>query len=274
MPGPANRVGLLELPLAAGEANSEIDDPTVSGLLDYFSHWIRASLNTKLANLAGTSADAVPTANRFPWGPERGFVRGAQDGAVNPFPALYVWWTGKSQRRAYSSLKDIRRREIGIAWLYDDLVYPGAMTRRHGLLASVDAALENACSLKYHPSYSYNGGKAGQAITVSLKLAGDGLNYLGGQATRWAAIPGDGAANAGLQGGRDAGHNIRAYPVLDATVEVFELVEQFMPNDPEDVGREILTTLSTADQGSPDDAIEIMQRYLPKPDGTEPFPNP
>lgn len=268
MPGPTNSVGPLSLPLAAGAPDTAIDDPTVTGLLDYFAFWLRTSLNAKLGNLQGTSADAVPVANRFPWDPASYFVRGAQDGAPNPFPALYVWWMGRGTRFPRSTLKTMRQRQLGVMWVFDELTLPGALVDRHGLIAAADAALESAVDLGYHPSYGLNSAPMGTPVAVSLSLSGPGMRYMGAQIGSMSAIPGDSQS----VGARPDGHVVRAYPALQAVVEVYEQIRQFQANDPADVGTAILATVRGSTEGAVSDAPTIIQRYLPKPDGTEDFP--
>ncbi len=269
MPTAVNAVGRLQLPLDAGVINTQIDDPVVTGILDYLAFWLRASLNTKLANLEGTSADAVPVINRFPWDPRSYFVRGRQDGAATPFPALYCWWNGKSSFAPRASLTEMRQRPIGFAWIFDELELPGALEDRHGLLAAADAAVSSALSLRYHPAYGVGDGRVGSCVPVELGLTGPGWRYDGGTPTMMAAIPGSGAANSGLASGRDTGHVNRAYPALHGTIQVWEKVGQFFPADPGDVLQEVQTTIATNAEGSTDDAADIFERYLEAPDGTE-----
>lgn len=269
MPTAINAVGPLELPLDPGPINTAIDDPVVTGLLDYLAFWLRASLNAKLANLHGTSGDAAPVKNRFPWDPATYFVRGRQDGAASPFPALYVWWTGKSTTVPYSILKEARMRTIGVCWIFDELTLPGALEDRHGLRAAVDAVISTAISLGHHPAYGLNGARPGSPLAVSLNLCAHGMRYDGGTQGLMAAIPGTGAANAGLAAGRDTGHVVRAYPTLQGMIQVWERVEQFAPADPGDVAPEILATVATNGEGSVDDAETVFRRYLLAPDGSE-----
>lgn len=274
MPTTTNSVGLLTLPVPAGALNTALDDPTLTGLIDYLAFWLRAALNTKLANLQGTAADAVPATHRFPWDPASYFVRGDQDGEANPFPALYCWWQGRGVRERITLLKSARRRELGVCWVFEELVLPGALTDRYGLTGAADAAIQSACDLGYHPSYAYNGGPAGQHIAVSLGLTAWGIRYENGQQGLMAPIPGQGAANAGLNSGRADGHIVRAFPCVNITLNVWEEIKPFEAADPDDVAGEMLTDLRANGEGGVDDAPEILERYLDRPDGTESFPNP
>jgi hypothetical protein len=281
MPGLTNSVGPLVLPVPAGVANTPIDDPTVTGLLDYLAFWIRTSLNPKLTTLPtgrldapGFVTDAVPLANRFPWDPAGFFVRGDQEGDSTPFPSLYCWWSGRSTQERYSLVKSMRRRELGVCWIFEELTLPGALIDRHGLRGAVDAAIQSAIDLGHHPAYSYNGGPLGTHIAVSLGLSGAGVRYEGGTQGMMAPIPGQGAANAGLQTGRADGHVVRAYPSVQVTLNVWEQIRPFDAVDPGDVADSMLTNLRANGEGGVDDATEILERYLDRPDGTETFPNP
>lgn len=176
MPTVDSTLGLLQLPLPAGAINTEIDDISVSGLLDYFAFWLRYDLNTKLANLQGTSADACPVTNRFPWNPldpTKTFVRGRQDGDPSPFPALYLWLDG-GKITQYTQVYDMRERTGGLLWLFDEIPIPGALVDRHGLRGAVEATIMRANSLARHPSYAFRGGPLGQPIDVALNLTGWG----------------------------------------------------------------------------------------------------
>jgi hypothetical protein len=279
--GTANLVGPLNLPVPAGAPLSAVDDPTISGLMDYIAFWIRTSLNAKLASLqtgrldgVGTITDAVPTANRFPWDPAAHFVRGEADGAPRPFPALYCWWQGKGARVPYSILKTLRRRDVGVCWVFEEITLPGALIDRHGLRAAVDAAIHSAIDLGYHPEYGHNGAPLGTPIAVSLQLCGFGVRYESGASGLMAPIPGQGAANAGLSSGRADGHIVRGYPSTMVTLQIWEEIMPFQPVDPADVGRAITLTLSTNDEGGVTDAVDVLERFLSAPDGTEEIPEP
>lgn len=273
MPSATNSVGLLQLPLPAGVLNTAIDDPILTGLIDYLAFWLRASLNTKLSNLQGTAADAVPVTNRFPWDPATYFVRGEQDGATNPFPALYCWWQGRGVRERLTIIKSIRRRELGVCWVFDELVLPGALVDRYGLTGAADAAIQSALEHGYHPGYGYNGAPLGTAIAVSLGLAAWGVRYESGQQGLMSPIPGQGAVNSGTQAGRAEGHVVRAYPCVNVTLNVWEPINQFEADDPGDVAPAILVGLRANAEGGVDDADEVAERYLDKPDGTEDSPS-
>jgi len=270
MPGSSSVVGNLELPVPAGAQDSALDDPTLVGLLAYLGHWLSVSLDVKLASLRGTNASTVgasPAANRFPWDPATYFVRGDEKGGTEAshFPALYAWRIGRPQYIQYSSTRDLRKQTIGVAYIFDELTIPGALTRRSGLLSAVDAVFFSAMANGFHPSFGYNGAPAGTPIAVSLRLSGPGLSYDGGEHVNLAPVPGQSLA----RGAGQDGHVLRAYPTLRAQFTAWELVEDFAAVDPTDVTPQMLLTIKANTHGGAVDAVEIMQRYLEAPDGTE-----
>ncbi len=270
MPSASNTVGLLSLPVPAGAQDSALDDPTLMGLLAYLGHWLGVSLDAKFAALRGTNATtagACPTANRFPWDPSTYFVRGDQKGGseASHFPALYAWRIGRPQFLPYSSVQDLRKQTIGVAYVFDELTLPGGWTRRSGVLSAVDGVFFSAVSRCYHPTFGLNGAPAGTPIAVSLRLSGPGLTYDGGEQTMLAPVPGQSLA----RGAGQDGHVLRAYPTLRAQFTVYELVTAFEAEDPGDVVPEMLLTLKANTEGGVTDAVEIVQRYIEAPDGTE-----
>lgn len=225
MPSTTSAVGALTLPLEAGDPNTAIADPVVAGIADYLRHWIRWDLNTKLANLAGTSSDAVPAANVFLWNPLQpaptfARPRALADANDSPFPALYVWG-GRSRMRRDTIVYDTEEREIGVLWLFDELTLPGALEDRYGLRNAVCKSIERAVSLRYHPTYSYQGGAAGVPIAVSLHLDGHGIQILSCEPGMLSPIP------ATVGRAQDADQpTLRAFPSVMAVLKVEERVEQ------------------------------------------------
>ncbi len=270
MPSASNTVGLLDLPVPAGAQDSALDDPTLVGLLAYLGHWLSVSLDAKFAALRGTNATTVgacPAANRHPWDPSTYFVRGEQAGGTEAshFPALYAWRMGRPQFVQYSTVQDLRKQTVGLAYIFDELTLPGGWTRRSGLLSAVDAVFFSAIANAYHPTFGHNSAPAGTPIAVSLRLSGPGLTYDGGEQAMLAPVPGQSLA----RGAEQDGHVLRAYPTLRAQCTVYELISDFTSTDPGDVTPEMLLTLKANTEGGVTDAVEIVQRYLDAPDGTE-----
>jgi hypothetical protein len=258
-------VGAIVLPLAAGTTNTAIGDPLVTGLLDYLSFCLADALDAKLANLQGTSPHAVLAKNRFPWDPADYFVRGHEDGDLSPFPALYVWRRGKGKREQLTQIIEARRVDVGVLYVFDELVLPGALEDRYGLRTTVDAAFADAGANGFHPDYGYAGAPLGTPIKTSLQLAGWGLIYEGGEEGMMAPIPGQSQA---LGRGSD-GHVIRAYPTLMGSFTAWEAIGQRALRDPQDVTPGITATISVPGNGGLPDALPIMQRILSAPDGSE-----
>lgn len=254
MPSQTSAVGPLPLPIAAGALGDRIADPAVDALLDFLSYSLNASLNAKLANVAGTSTTAVPTANRFPFNPTD--PRGHH--VRLPVPSLFVWWDGKSQPfERMSAIYEYRQRELQVLYVFDELPSMAAMTVRAGLLAAVDATFFKAAERGYDPAYAYGSAAAGQLLQF---MAADpdlfSFTYQGGS-------PGRFGINA-PEGGADSG---RDYPALRGSFLVRERIEQPTMTD-EDVAGDVDLTIRASD-GSSSQAVDLMQRYLPGPDGSE-----
>lgn len=271
MPSAANYIGPLLLPVPAGAQDAALDDATLTGLLAYLGHWLSASLDAKLAAQRGetnsSTAGACPSANRFPWDPSTYFVRGDEHGSATAiyFPSLYAWHIGRPRRVPYSTVKTMKAQSIGVAYIFDELTLPGGWEARSGLLGAVDAAFWSAAEQCYHPSFGLNSEPDGTPYAVSAKLAGPGLVYDGGECMVMSPVPGQ---TRTFGAGAD-GHVLRGYPTLKAQFTVHELVGQFIATDPADVAGEMTLTIKANADGGVDDAVEIMQRVLPAPDGTE-----
>lgn len=228
MPTPASAVGSLELPLAPGVQDTPIDDPAVAGLADYLRFWIRSDVNAKLSNLRGTSIDAVPNGNLFFWNPlepSATFLRSRGAGQPSPLPALYVWGS-KGRLIPQTLVYDAQERDIGLLWVFDELVVPEGLEDRYGLRSAVAASIGRAISLRAHPAYRYRGGRPGVPIATSLRLTGRGIVLTSTQPGMMSPIPqGIGTAQAADQ------PIVRAYPSLLATIQIWERIEQMRPTD-------------------------------------------
>jgi hypothetical protein len=228
MPTYDSAVGALELPLAPGAQDTPIDDPVVAGLGDYLRFCIRYDLNQKLANLRGTSADAVPAGNLFGWNPlepSATFLRSRGAGQPSPLPALYVWGS-KGRTVAQTIVYDVEERDIGILWVFDEIVVPEGLEDRYGLRNAVAKAIGRAISLRAHPAYRYNGGPAGVPIALSLGLSGRGIVVTSIQPGMMSPIPQTiGTAQTADQ------PIVRAYPSVLATLQIWERIEQMRATD-------------------------------------------
>lgn len=264
MPSVTTTVGPLTLPIAAGAVGSSLDDHVVLCALDYLAHWLNQYLNAKLAQQTGTSFEAVPSGNKFPWDPSTYFVLGDNDGDTNPFPALYAWWEGRSQvvPERTSLLYDARARDIQIAYVFDELVAPGGLRSRNGLLNAVDATFHRALDRMAHPTFGYNGDPVGTPIWRSLSLAE--LRYLGSTQGRFEQqVPTSNPA----PGGPGEGSVVRGFPMLRASLRVVETVNLDTTSEADEFA-DALFTISGSD-GESKETTEIMQRYLLSPDGDQ-----
>lgn len=143
MPSSASRVGAFALPPEAGNLGDAFEDPLVVGLLDYLAFWLNWGLNAKLSAQIGTSAEAVPEANRYPFDPARYFVR-------RGIPALYVWCESTEPVGEWTTMQRISRRTVKAMWVFDELVAPAGVAMRHGLLRAADNLLTLAEATDRH----------------------------------------------------------------------------------------------------------------------------
>jgi hypothetical protein len=258
MPSGNLSVGPLAIPVPAN-ASYTIHDTVVRGLADYFRYWLRAGLNTALTSLVGTASDAVPTANVFYWDPAQYFTRGRGDGAANPVPSLFVWRMGS--KAVSASITDVlRRSQIGVCWIFDELTLPAAWEDRYGLCSAADAILMAACERGYHPSYGYGDHADGTHIAVSLNLGGNHpwLDYEGGQAGMLSPVPQ--ALQAQIRGADQPA--VHAFPCLRASLVIHEAIGAFLPSDPDEVGQDIQTTIAVGN-GDATGSVEVLSGVLP-----------
>jgi len=229
MPNPTANVGALCLPLPASRLNEEIGDPTVLGIADFLRFSLRNMLNARLALMQGTSPDALPDGNVYPIDPAKYFVR-------NNLPALYVWWTGRSARTPWTIHYDVRQRQITALYVFNELVAPGGLRPRHGLMAAVDACFELAAEEGFHPEY---GDPPGTPLVESLSLAR--LTYEGGEEGFLAQLPADTADLAGA--------SQRGFPSLRGTFTVLEKVAPAgRPVSPDDDNGELGLSLYSTEE--------------------------
>lgn len=247
MPANTGTVGGVTLPLAAGSANSALDDPLLLGLLDYFAYWLNANLNTKLANMAGQPAEAVPAAARFPFDPERAFVR-------NTIPALYMW-SPTTRIEKLSILMRRRVRDVRAIYVFSQQVIPDGALVQSGLGADIDGTFLQATQYGYHTAYSYGGGPVGKPIDVTLSI--DEWQYLGATIGHMWKLPGEAALgpSGGMQGD---GAVQRGYLAVQARWEVKELLGE------RDAAAETVTSTAAIQI----DGETVVDRYVraPKPD--------
>lgn len=234
--------------------NTALGDPTVDGLLAYFSFWLQYDLNAKLANMQGTSSDACPTTNRFGWdptAPSATFIRGRQDSNASPFPALYLW-LDKGKAKPYTTIYDLRDRTGGIMWIFDELILPGALVDRYGLRAAVEATLFRAASLARHPGFALNGGPLGQPVDVALQLSAMGFWIDNCQQGFMSPVTAPSGSDQPA---------VHAYPTVRCELHAQEQIEMEQPTDGDMANDPSLqSNIGTGDPARP---LPFGKKYLP-----------
>lgn len=261
MPSNATNVGALRLPVPASDISAGFDDPLVIALLDYLSHWLNWGLNARLAVQLGTSDEAVPTANRFPFDPGRVFVRRA-------VPALYCWCPGESVELVqWTMMQRMSRRTVHAVWIFDQLVTPSGATMRNGLLRAADALLMQAEANDRHATWPTNpvysdipaNSSFGRVFQLRSWLKGPseyGVTWQLPSASSMPGGPGDGAPQYG-------------YPTLRTSFVVEEMVGLETLT-----GADLLTTHSTVVVAGDhlDDLQNAGNGYGVEVDYVSPFP--
>ena len=263
MPSTTTTVGGIAIPVTPGALNARLSDTTVDGLLDYIAYWLGFSLDAALAQIAPTSPVAVPTRNRFPFDPGT-WHAWSPDGSNAAYPALYLWWGGVSRRleERETLVWQYRERVLHLAYIFEEQVYPTGASARSALMSLVDATLWRALDRGAHPSYSYGGGAPGVPISITLGL--ENLEYRGSQRTQlWQQIPSS-SPQAGGSGEFDI---VRGCPALEAQIIVWERIGLDEPSIDDALGDTLLTI--NGSDGESKETVEIMQRWLPSPDGSE-----
>jgi hypothetical protein len=208
----SSRVGGMTIPVPAGTLNETFHDPTLEGLASFLGFMLRDGLNAKLANMQGTTADALPSGSTYHYDPATWFVR-------NAIPGLYLWWPGKEERRPWTLLYDVIVREVLALYVFQELPAPGGLEPRHGLIPAVNAVFTRAAEMGYHPSFALGSDPLGTPIYQSMGIKG--WTYLGGEPGFLMGI----APESAVEGLGDYDGMIeRGYPALRARFSVFEAV--------------------------------------------------
>lgn len=258
MPSEAGLVGGLQLPVAAGAAKEQFVDPVVAALLDFAAFYIKNAIDAKLAMLTGTSSDAVPTANRFPFDPLE-----ARGHAVKlPHPSLFVYWDGMSSSEQQTMLYTVRKRTIGMMYVFDELPHFEEMERRYGLYNAVDAAMHQMSVRQVHQDFGHGTDPDGSWISLTLPEKYNFMDW------RWqGGMPGRFGIDEGPRAERRFAKNSgRDWPAVKGSWEVEERVELQTLSDPEDLMGDVLMGIYGSD-GETAETTHIMDRVLPAPDG-------
>lgn len=242
MPTVDTFVGNLEVPVPAGDTDAGIPDPTVDGLLPYLAFWTQYTLNAKLATMTAPPVpDACPPANQYARNPSKLVARFNR-------PALFLWWNGKSVVKPFTTIKDVRTRDLNALYVFDRIASDttagaDAIDRYRGLISTVEAAWVRAISRRAHPGYAPPGAPgggnwpAGTPIAIALGL--NDLNYLGGTEGWLAEFPTASARESAVQTGPTRLKRgltqgmLQGYPSLLGVFRVVEEVgvDQAVPAD-------------------------------------------
>ncbi len=218
MPSNAHSTGTLPLPLPVGVANEPLHDPLLDGLLDYLAFWLNKDLNAKLGSMAGLPAEAVPAGRRYPYNPERTFVR-------NPIPALYLWRDeGPDGARHDETYTILRPRRVSILhglFIFSQQVVPTGAELLAGLRNAVDEVFRAAYEYGYRTDYGYGGDPHGTPIKKSLKF--DGWHYQSCEGGILWKVPGEAAAAAPSAGAHGDGSVQRGFPSVRSHWEIHEM---------------------------------------------------
>jgi hypothetical protein len=255
-------VGPTTFPVEAGAARSSLTDPIALGLAEYLAHWLNTDLNAQLAVMTGHTATAVPSGKQYGYDPQGAWVRNTSTlGSKTTPAAIYVWWQSSADGQ-WSTLKDSAISTYGFFWVFDELVAHAGSQHLAGIQKQAERVLRRAADRGYHPTYSYDGADLGTPIGVSL-----GMQWRFKRLESGAMVPVPATSTA--VGGAGEGGITRFIPCVQGQIEVLEIVGQQIPRDPEDVLFDVTLELRTNEAGDVTDAVEIMERYLPAPDGSE-----
>lgn len=257
MPSSTSPVGGLTLPVPVPGVNQAFMDPAVTGIARYLGWSLRNDLNAKLGSMSNVGDDACPEANVYAWDPQTHFVR-------RSFPALYLWWTGESKTERETILYMKRTRTLSVAYFYEEVVAPGGVAARSGVLAAVDASLAKASDRGQHPDYAPVGYAAGTSIRAALGLRD--WAYEGGQKVSFEA---ETPPQSPQLGGSPEGYVSRGYPTLLGRLRVVERIEGDTLVDPTDLNTDHTVDIRTNDEGDAAGPVTVLERYLESPDGSE-----
>ena len=265
---PTCRIGPSYVPVEAAGANTRILDPLLVGLLDYFSFWIRLTLNDKLAEVQGPIdsnpiLDACPAEHCFPWDHKGTFCRQHKvgDEMKVPLPGLWMWEEGATSTKEGATLwYAATQRTIKMSWVFPELQIPG-YSGRSGLANAVSNAILKACDEGRHPDYGYGTDPAGTWILGSLNL--HALDFVRGAHGALQGIPNSSVAGNGGVRGSD-GAIQRFHPAYEATFQVVEKIEQRQFVLPDDVLVEGTVAINHGEDAN--DTTLVLERTIPGPD--------
>lgn len=271
MPSVATIVGGTALPVSAGNPNSRIEDVVIDGLLAYLAHWIKWSLDAKLANLRGpdiiTIDDACPAANRFAldpraWWPHPLIATGK--------PGLWLWQRS-SKRQPYSTVYAFRERTLSLLYAFPETLIPRGAPPREGLLNAVDASIFRACERGAHPTFAYGGKPAGTCFVHTVAPPGNfRWQYTEALIGFEAVGPTTGSGSgAGFAGAPEMGYEQYGFATLRGAIVTQEKILNDTLEDPADVNTGLTIGIGVNGQGDMNNPLFYVDRALPGPDGSE-----
>ncbi len=261
MPSNDAAIGGLALPVPAGVPGDPLPDIVALVLLDYLGFWLRLMLNDKLVSMGGdvperpdeTYSNACPAANLFPYNGMPGEIW-----RRNPKPALYCWWSGKSQTIQKTIVKRQRVRELSLLWVFCEVQAPDNDELRYGTLPAVDGIIRLALEEGYHPSYGYGTDAPGTPVFKSAGV----VEIVMGQAQPGVLAP---IPNVGQRMDDSPGQILNYYPAVQASIMVTEEIVRRTPADPDDVN--FGTTIGVKTNESADSAggLTTVEIIVPNP---------
>jgi hypothetical protein len=252
-------IGGQTLPLPAGVAGGFLRGYVAEALLDFLAFNLNWALNAKLAQMTPKVAQAVPTANRFPYDP-------ADLWPQRPVPALYVWWQG-SRKTPHSTLRERVESDYGFRYIAQPITAPMGSMHFSGLGETVDRIIRYAADQGYHSQYGYNGAPPGEMLNLSLGFQG------------WEVAESKPGIMRPVAG--QAGAAPHYYPAVEGTLRCWTVIEQReadgptggagpgAPGTPGDALGDITAGFYTNGDGDVNNAVLFMDRVLASPDGAE-----
>lgn len=251
MPTESATVGGLLLPLPAGAISDPTDDPAITLLLAFVGHWLKATLDDRLAIQTPTSADACPDDNRHPWDP---LPTGVWTRMSKP--ALFIFSQGEEKQVELTGIRTYRQRELGLFYVFDELQLPSGIVARAGLMEAAAKTLARAFDRQSHPTFEY--GAYAVNSTIGRMLTGDpmdfGADLISTTQGFMAVVPG-----ARSREGFEADGRIeRGFPCLNAKLRVMERVNLDQFEDGDEIADFTGTISTNTDTPDPTDVYDIL----------------
>jgi hypothetical protein len=261
MPSNETYIGGLELPVAAGVASDALPDPAALVLLDYVAWWLRLMLDTKLASMGGdvperpneNYASACPAANLFPYNPMPGEVW-----RRNAKPALYCWWSGRTQTVQKTIAYKNRIRELSFLWVFCEVQSPSNDELRYGTLAAVDGIIRLAIEEGYHPDYGYGSDVDGTPIWRSAGA----VEIIMGDSRPGVLAP---IPEGGDRMDQAKGQILNYYPAVMGSFMVTERIGRRAPVDPDDVYFNASIETKTNESADSAGGAVVVEIHVPGP---------